>query len=360
MDQSDSNFTEAWRKLTLLKANPLVIETAPNIQILLRKPGARRKKQLNITDSDLLAEMALIPELNCKLEHKPTNVIELLDSDNEETEIIDLLDSDDDGEEVEAKQDWIECKEVLAILTSPPRKKAALLPTQDSASVVATLIEAKWRSFHQRQCFVQTLSSIVRFQSKIRMVQAATSFNQQKAAATIIALRWCSFVVDAAATFVQAQWRAFYERKCFVHTISCVIKLQSRTRMIKHRKTAAAAIALGWQAFKALNQHNMIHHQTLAGVEAATIIQTKWRSFHQRQCFMHTISCVISLQSRIRMINAVERFNQRNAVSTASTSQPIVQKYPSRISDVWRRYAAIKGLQLNNEQHISKLNIIKL
>lgn len=361
--QSNSVFSEAWRKLTLLQVNPLIIDSAPNIQVLLRKPCARRKKQLDITDSDLLAEMALIPELNCKPDHKPTDIIELLDSDNEETDIIDLLDSDDDEEE--ATQDWIECKEVLAILTSPPRKKAALQPTQDSDSVAATFIQARWKSFHQRQCFVQTLSSIVELQSRIRMVQASTSFNKKKAAATVIALRWRSFVVNAAATFIQAQLRAFSQRKCFMNTISSLIMLQSRIRTnhavvhFKHKKKDATVIALGWRAFKASNCHTIIKHQKSAGAKAgaesragavATIIQTNWRTFRQRQHLIRTITSIISLQSIIRRFRAVARSNQqKNAnIALASTRQAIVQKYPSRISDVWRRYAAINGLELNH------------
>ena len=357
--QSNSVFSEAWRKLKLLQVNPLIIDSAPNIQVLLRKPCARRKKQLHITDSDLLAEMALIPELNCKPDHKPTDIIELLDSDNEETDIIDLLDSDDDEEE--ATQDWIECKEVLAILTSPPRKKAALQPTQDSDFLAATLIQAQWKSFHQRRCFVQTLSSIVGLQARIRMVQAATSFNQKKAAATVIALRWRSFVVDAASTFIQAQWRAFHQRKCFMNTILSAIMLQSRIRTnhavarFQHKKRAATVIALGWRVFKASNCDTIIQHQKLAGAEsragaAATIIQTNWRAFRQRQTLIRTITSIISLQSIIRRLRAVARFNQqKNAgITITSTRQAIVQKYPSRISDVWRRYAANNGLQLNH------------
>eukprot|EP00956_Cyclotella_meneghiniana_P026276 scaffold56361_cov71-Cyclotella_meneghiniana.AAC.5 len=60
-----TSFTRAYRQLTRLQADPNSIENlAPDIQVL-RKPRPRRKKtQLEITDVDLLAEIASIPELN--------------------------------------------------------------------------------------------------------------------------------------------------------------------------------------------------------------------------------------------------------------------------------------------------------
>ena len=58
-------FTRAYRQLTRLQADPNSIENlAPDIQAL-RKPRPRRKnKQLDISDIDLLVEIASIPELN--------------------------------------------------------------------------------------------------------------------------------------------------------------------------------------------------------------------------------------------------------------------------------------------------------
>mmetsp|Transcript_59658 Transcript_59658/g.146290 ORF Transcript_59658/g.146290 Transcript_59658/m.146290 type:complete len:2161 (+) Transcript_59658:331-6813(+) len=187
-------------------------------------------------------------------------------------------------------------------------------------------LQSTWRAAKARSLYQSSIQSIVFVQACLRRSMAQRGFLEQQISAVIIQRIWRGSlgrkeadwlrlqIIDSRATSIQSWWRSISIQRKYNSTLEKIIKVQAVIRC-----------SLARRYFEDLLLRQMYW-------EAATSIQSQWRSLECRQKLARAISSTITIQATVRGVLA------RRIYSNMLLSRRRLESDSARIlQSVWRR-----------------------
>mmetsp|Transcript_59655 Transcript_59655/g.146277 ORF Transcript_59655/g.146277 Transcript_59655/m.146277 type:complete len:2150 (+) Transcript_59655:367-6816(+) len=187
-------------------------------------------------------------------------------------------------------------------------------------------LQSTWRAAKARSLYQSSIQSIVFVQACLRRSMAQRGFLEQQISAVIIQRIWRGSlgrkeadwlrlqIINSRATSIQSWWRSMTIQREYNTTLEKIIKVQAVIRCSLARRY----------------YEDLLLHQRYC--EAATSIQSQWRSLVSRQKLSRDVKSTITIQATVRGVLA------RRIYSNMVLSRRRLESDSARIlQSVWRR-----------------------
>jgi myosin heavy subunit len=190
------------------------------------------------------------------------------------------------------------------------RNKAAIM-RHERDTAAATILQAKYRSFHATKTYKSVMRKIIAIQCFVRQFIALRMLNKLKEERRILE--------DEMTTKIATTWRRHHYQCVYKRAVENVIICQSIVR--RHA---------------AIEELNLLKFQRDTAV--ATLIETEVRAYIARKHYKQMRSSTILLQSLVRQMIAY------NELEELRYEKMMLEEYcATRIAAVWRSYYTRTG-----------------